>query len=282
MSVALARYLRAFVLSTSGVAHPSFDSEVLRHMEPVILRVDDTHYNIREELLQPPFPRAGDPQAFKALGLLLRGIAGSTYLTTHTSSTRDVLAACLRQLDTAGEAVDAAPAELAAAAGGSGPALPTAAELRLACLIRLVQRGPESDHGTPLAEFCKAAERLLQLQPDEPLAWARAAAADHHRGRRNSAIRLHRRAYEAACTQRDDMHIAAAGYQMAIDTARWRKLAMAGTVVEGGYPRPSQLLAALRAADAAHARCRRLMPTLWHSTLNTCIGLQRTWNSRCS
>ena len=39
--------------------------------------------------------------------------------------------------------------------------------------------------------------------------------------------------------------------------------------MQGGYPRPSQLLEALRDAEAAHARCKRLLPTVWFSYLET-------------
>ena len=44
-------------------------------------------------------------------------------------------------------------------------------------------------------------------------------------------------------------------------TWQWHNLATAGVVVQGGYPGPAELLAALREAEAAHTRCRRLLLT---------------------
>ena len=50
---------------------------------------------------------------------------------------------------------------------------------------------------------------------------------------------------------------------MVMDVETWHFLATNGAAMQGGYPRPSQLLAALREAEAAHVRCKRLLPTIW-------------------
>ena len=111
--------------------------------------------------------------------------------------------------------MDAALAELAAAADGNGPALPTAAELRLACMVKLTHRGPDDPDGTPLADYCRATQKLLELKPDWPYAIARAADAERLRGRWDCYLPLLQRACEAACEQNDDRRISEIGFLLA-------------------------------------------------------------------
>ena len=83
------------------------------------------------------------------------------------------------------------------------------------------------------------------------------------RKRYHLALPLFRRSYEAAREQRLDNCTANMGFQQVLSTPHWRQLALAGVDVEGGYPRPSELLQVLREADAAGTRCKRLLPTSW-------------------
>ena len=122
--------------------------------------------------------------------------------------------------------------------------------------------------GTPPDDYYKAAERLLQLKPDRPHSILKAALAEVQQQRPQHALTLFRRAYKAACGQGDDRRTAQAGFTLVMNTDTWHLMASAGVGVQGGYPRPTDLMVALREADAAHARCRRLLPNLWNAVLD--------------
>ena len=130
-AVAIARWLRADVVCDCMPAHPLVSSMWMA------LQLAGLHE--RGELA----PAAS--AAFEALststaapvGALLRGIFFSVRFEYNVGSpiVRKLRRACLEMMDRVGDdATNAALAELAAAAGGAGPRLPTAAELRVACL----------------------------------------------------------------------------------------------------------------------------------------------------
>ena len=91
-----------------------------------------------------------------------------------------------------------------------------------------------------------------------------AALAENVQERPERALPLLRRAYKAAREQRDNQHTAKAGFNLAIQTPNWYTLALQEVDLQGGYPKPSELLPALCAADAACVRCKQLLPkALW-------------------
>ena len=260
-SVGLARYVLAYVLSDGTLAHPIATTHwMIDHLEPIV-SMNDSRGRFKTAALQQPFPPAGDEGAAAALGVLLRGMVAGIILDNNGYD--KVLMACLNTLDTAFDAVDAALAALAASEGGGGPPLPTAHELRVACLacIGLAYAPPES--GRLLAAYRRAAERLLELEPDRPRVISRAAEAETKRSRYERGLPLLRRAHQAACEQRDDVIAANTGYQLVMSLGSWAQLEMEGAAVQGGCPRPSELLEMLDKADAALERCERLLPTLW-------------------
>ena len=270
VSVALARTLRAAVLCNTliQIPHPVVWTRWLMDLlAPVHVEVPGTGM-ARVGAPVAPFPPAGHERALPALGALLSGIFAGSKLHEFSPLYHRLLDRCLSVLDTAEEAVDAALAQLAASAGGSGPRLPNAAELRVACLVAivLVRTSRESEE-VSLEEYDTALQRLLQLEPEWPLALFRAAEFELASGRPERCLPLVRRAHQAADEQRDDIRTSLSGFQMVLFTSMWRRLAMAGTALETGHPRPSELEGVLRAANAACERCKHLLPTLWSRTL---------------
>ena len=86
----------------------------------------------------------------------------------------------------------------------------------------------------------------MQLVPDSPMALCRVAEIEMQRGEMGaSASSAPLCAYKAALEQHDDLHTSMSGLVFVVGTNSWRNLAKAGVVVEGGYPRPSELLAIL-------------------------------------
>ena len=263
VSVALARTLRAAVLCDGLVPHPVVWTRwLLDLLAPVHVEVPGTGM-ARVGAPVAPFPPAGHERALPALGALLSGIFAGSKLHEFSPLYHRLLDRCLSVLDTAEEAVDAALAQLAASAGGSGPRLPTTHELRIACLastVMLMAPG-KCEHVTP-DEYSQATERLLELEPERPIAIMRAGEI-HAVGRRlGLALPLMLRAHEAARSQRNDVVAALSGFPIVLNVSTWRECAMEEVPVEGGYPRPSELLAILHETDAASARCQRL-PTVW-------------------
>ena len=266
-SVALARLLRAYVVMDGEMIHPFPPSVwLVSYLEPV-LTVAHAHgpgaaprVRFEQHLVRVPFPPAGDERAGAALGILVRTIVAASRMISPGEGHR-ALKACLGVLDAAGDAVDAALVRLAATAGGSGPRLPTAAELRIACLAPIVLEQPPGLRRGSLSEYRSALERLLQLEPEHPRALYRLAEMELSRERWEASLPLLRRAHEAAKKQRNDNYIAVLGFQLVIATSAWRDLAYAGRAVQGGLPRPSELLALLREANAACTRSERLLPS---------------------
>ena len=273
-SVAFARLSLANVVCKCHIPHPHGRIFPSHYLGPVYREFGpDQQFELAYDLLRKPFPPLGGDRALEALGWLLRGIYAWIHLFSRGSQyqlqlyTADAAGACMNTLDTAGDAVDAALTQLAAAASGSGPRLPTATELRVACLCPIVLSLSPLQSSVPLAAYAPLAERLLQLEPDRPTALFRAAEVHMMHQRWGRALPLLRRAYEAARAQRDDLETVQVGQQLVIGAPSWRALAMKGAVVEGGYPRPSELLAILHEANAAGARARSLLPSVWANSL---------------
>ena len=281
-AVAVARALRAYVLCDGILVHPVALTAWFLDSEPAFTADGGILvYEVDLDAFEQPFPPLGDEGAVAALGVLLRTMVSLVRLPQYEkdleskSRQHALLSVCLEKLDTAPEgAVDEALEQLAAAAGSSGPQLPSATELRMACLIPLVLvHGPQRLEGDLLIECSLAAERLLQLAPDLPRAILTAAELELNFERYDRALPLYRRAFEAARQQRDDNCTASAGFDLVMHMRRWRDLAMDQVRVEGGLPRPSELLAVLREANAACERYRGLLPILWTSSPDGALGL---------
>ena len=240
----------------------------------LVFKKSGAGFDVDVLLLDEPFPPAGDEHAVAALGILLRCIVAASRMISPGGGD-GALKACLKALDTAPEgAVDAALARLAATAGGSGPRLPTAAELRFACLAPIfLERSPVVLQKRALSEYRSTLERLLQqMECERPRVLYRIAEVELSRERWEAALPLLRRAREVATQQRDDICIAVLGFQLVIAAGSWRNLAYAGTAVQGGLPRPSELLAMLREANAACERSERLLPsacTSWAAAMRS-------------
>ena len=249
VAVALARYQRAYVLCDTQVPHPVsyttwFCDEGASYLE---------HVDMQGEQAQSDEDK---------LGALLCNMLAGQRLPLHDPTKYGLLTRCLNELDTAGDRVDTALTQLAAAAGGSGPRLPTAAELRVACLAPIaLECRPVPP--APMDGYERAVQRLVQLVPGNPPTTIQAAQVELMRGRKERGLPLLRRAYEAARAQHFDNHVAASGFQLVISTPIWWKLARVGVDVEGGCPRPSELLDVLPEAEAAFQRCQRLLPSVW-------------------
>ena len=173
VSVAQALWLRAYVECDAAPAHPMCSTDwLLDYLAPAVPYIGTHQAAVSIDWARVPFPPAGHEDTLQALGFLLRGIVGGARLIAPPRELHMLRTACLKVLDTAGDAaVDAALAQLAAAAGSSGPRLPTAAELRIACVTSIVEHTPED-------KAIRATERLLQLLPDSPRALMKLAKLD--------------------------------------------------------------------------------------------------------
>ena len=97
------------------------------------------------------------------------------------------------------------------------------------------------------------------------LGWAADAALCCER--MAESLEYKRRAFAAARQRKDDLRTAEMGYKLASPTAMWCDAAPQLRAAPGGLPRPSELLEALSEADAALERCRKLLPSMWVSSV---------------
>ena len=123
-----------------------------------------------------------------------------------------------------------------------------------------------------------ATELLPQLAPDSPtLRYAAAAAAicvlpESHAAAAAACTRyltMLPAALDVARQQGCDYSIASCGYHMAAEIGKW----VAESTVRPGLPPPSAVLGWLQQAEAAHRRCKALLPKQWLCELDSMKAL---------
>ena len=133
----------------------------------------------------------------------------------------------------------------------------------------LEARIKEGDKGAPLADimtaFRLAVELLSQLAPDNPsLRYAASMASFPSYLEVSMQAAFHAStmltaALDVARQQGSDIYSAACGYQLATDINMW----VVESAVRQGLPPPSVVLGWLQQAEAAHRRCKALLPKQW-------------------
>jgi hypothetical protein len=115
-----------------------------------------------------------------------------------------------------------------------------------------------------------AAELLPQLAPDSPyLRYTAAISAsfntsDFTAGRARYLTMLPA-ALDVALEQGSDVNLARCGYRMAVEIEDW----VAESAVRQALPPPSTVLGWLQQGEAAHRRCKGLLPKQWTSVLDS-------------